>query len=258
MKCAFSLVRLARRLVLTIVSLPEPLLTDRTARTARKWSNRELRQLAPHFPGDVVNVSAWQDNDKEGGTYQEYFSAASSYHVTNLGGHRGRSGRVNEHSLDLTSEVPADLVRRFDVAFNHTTLEHIFNVRRAFRNVCDLSKDVVIIVVPFSQVQHESVSYGDYWRFTPTCLRSLFAENGMELVYEAESDLRRSAIYLLVVASREASRWRSVLPPLRPIEVAGRRIGYSRTNRLYAKIRSSLLRLLGSEIESNQDCADSS
>ena len=134
------------------------------------------------------------------------------------------------------------MVRRFDVAFNHTTLEHIFEVRRAFQNLCELSRDIVIIVVPFSQHQHESVSYSDYWRFTPTCLRMLFAENGMEVVYEAESDLRRSAIYLLAVGSREASRWRGVLPPLRPVNHAGSWIGYSRTNQLYAKVNASWIR----------------
>ena len=80
-----------RRLALDLVSLPEPLLTDRAFRTTRKWSNRELKELAPHFSGDVVNVSAWEDQGKEGRRYKEYFANATSYHLTNVGGHRTMS-----------------------------------------------------------------------------------------------------------------------------------------------------------------------
>ena len=42
----------------------------------RRWSNTELRRFAHLFGGPAVNVSAWQDRDKEGGFYRQYFSAA--------------------------------------------------------------------------------------------------------------------------------------------------------------------------------------
>ena len=42
--------------------------------------------------------------------------------------------------------------------FNHTTLEHIFEVNTAFDNMCAMSNDVVILVLPFAQVQHETGS----------------------------------------------------------------------------------------------------
>jgi hypothetical protein len=201
------------------------LLVGRHYRIARIWSNRELARLAPLFTGDVVNVSGWEDRDKEGRVYRDYFTAASSYSVTNYGGVRGHTGRDGELFLDLTAPMPDELQGRFDVAYNHTTLEHVFDVRQAFRTLCDLSRDIVIVVVPFSQAQHESESYGDYWRVSPGGLRAMFAENGMEVVYESCSPYRNAAIYLLFVGARDPERWRGVLPPYEPLTRVGARIG---------------------------------
>ena len=107
---------------------------DRRFRLARIWSNNELRRVAPLFEGLIVNVSAGTDEDKEGGCYLDYFSKAQGYEMTNNspGAFRGFEGRENEHLVDLESELPSQLRRRYDVVFNHTTLEHIFNLKRAF------------------------------------------------------------------------------------------------------------------------------
>lgn len=201
--------------------------TDRKFRLARHWSNRELAKLGPLFCGDIVNVSAWDDRDKEGGCYKDYFTKAASYSYTNYRGYRGFQGLPNEYALDLTGEVPEDLKGRFDVVFNHTTLEHIFDVRKAFANLCELSRDIVIVVVPFAQVQHESDDWKDYWRFTPTCLRHLCEEDGLTVIYEAQSPHRNSAVYLLSVASRHPDRWEGRMPPHEPVHMAGKWIGWS-------------------------------
>lgn len=199
--------------------------TDRAFRTARLWSNRELRRVAAVFPGDVVNVSGWDDRDKEGGRYRDYFSSAGGYYLTNYAGERGLQQQPNEYFLDLTGDVPAELEQRFDVVFNHTTLEHIFEVRKAFQNLCTLSKDVVLVIVPFAQVQHETSSFGDFWRFTPTCLRHLYRENGLQVIYEAENRDRNAATYLLFVGARHPERWTGRLPAYRPLEQSAQWIG---------------------------------
>jgi hypothetical protein len=201
------------------------LLTDRRFRLARIWSNEELARIAPLFEGEVVNVSAWQDSDKVSRRYRDYFNRAASYATTNYAGFRGYAGREGEFELDLTGELPEGLRARFDVVFNHTTLEHVFEVRRAFANLCAMSRDVVIVVVPFAQVQHESESWKDFWRFTPTCLRELYRENGLRVVYEAANSPRNAAIYLLFVGARRAEKWRERLPAFTPIATAGSRIG---------------------------------
>lgn len=204
--------------------------TDRTFLAARRWSNREIATIARCFTGSVVNVSGWDDRDKEGRRYEQYFSRASQYQRTNYPGDRGYRGDPNEVLLDLTAELPSELRGRYDVAFNHTTLEHIFDVRKAFANLCAISRDVVIVVVPFSQLQHESASWGDYWRFTPTCLRRLFQENGLTTIYEAESPTRNAAIYLIFVGSRHPECHLGKLPKYRPIQQAGKWIGASLLN----------------------------
>lgn len=212
--------------------------TDRMYRLARHWSNRELVRLASLFTGDVVNVSAWDDRDKEGHHYQDYFTNATSYSYTNYGGYRGFQNMANEYLLDLVGDVPEELVRRFDVVFNHTTLEHIFDVRKAFANLCELSRDIVVVVVPFAQVQHESNDWKDYWRFTPTCLRRLYQENGLSMVYEAISPHRNSAVYLLAVGSRRPESWANRLPTQRVNGMAGTWIGAGLFGRTIQAVRS--------------------
>jgi hypothetical protein len=86
-----------------------------------------LRQIAPLFEGDALNVSGWLDEDKEGGLYQDYFSKARSYSITNYGGFRGESPQTVLH-LELEADLPVALAGCADVVFNHTTLEHVFNV----------------------------------------------------------------------------------------------------------------------------------
>lgn len=206
---------------------PRKILTDRKYLIARNWSNRELKWLAPLFGGDVVNVSGWEDRDKQGSFYEKYFTTAKSYSRTNYSGTHGYQKQPGEIPLDLTADLPAELHGRFDVAYNHTVLEHIFDVNKAFANLCALSRDVVIVVVPFSQVQHESDSYGDFWRFTPTCLRKLFQVNGLSVIYESESPDTDAAIYLLFIASRFPERHTAKLPKFKPIHLAGQWIGSS-------------------------------
>jgi hypothetical protein len=200
---------------------------DRKYDRARMWSNDVLRQIAPVFSGEIANVSGWDDRDKEGKTYRDYFSGHAGYSLTNYPGHCGYAGRLGEIELDLTDDLPDSLSQRFDVVFNHTTFEHIFEIRKAFANFCEMTRDAAIVVVPFSQVQHESDSWGDYWRFTPTCLRKLFAENGLEIVYESESRDRSGAVYLLFVGSRKPEYYDGRLPSFRKIEIAGAWIGAS-------------------------------
>ena len=217
---------------------------ERRLRLARIWSNRILLRLGGCFDGDVVNVSAGDDGDKEGNTYATYFAKASSYSITNYspGSFRGYAGRENEHLLDLTNDLPDAMKARFDVALNHTVMEHIFEVRKAFANLCAMSRDVVIVVVPFVQMEHESEAFKDYWRFTPNCLRQLLRENGLSVVYEAETGIPFAASYLLMIGARQPDRWRPVLPAWTPIMDAG---GWVGGNKWLSVCFASLVRIWG-------------
>src|SRR5678816_1575831 len=131
------------------------LFVDPVHRVPRLWSNRQLAEIGNLFDGDVVNVSAWQDSDKNGRTYRSYFPRARSYTLTNFEPEkRGYQGLAGEIFLDLEKPIPTELRQRFDVVYNHTTLEHVYEFRRAFANLCELSRDAVIIVVPWLQTAH--------------------------------------------------------------------------------------------------------
>ena len=186
-------------------------LMDRVHRLPRVWSNRELEKFARLFHGNIVNVSGWKDIDKEGRYYRDYFVNAGSYVITNYKKEaKGLQGHQDEIYLDLSTKLSEELYQRFDVVFNHTTLEHIYDVKTAFKNLCDLSNDIVILVLPFLQQYHSS--YGDYWRFSPLVVKALFEENGFELLYQRFNSHPRSSVYTFTIASRRPQNWKQHFP----------------------------------------------
>jgi hypothetical protein len=194
-------------------------------RKPRLWSNQELRKIAPMFSGSVINVSGWRDLDKEvgykqylfgdydgGSTYESYFENADEYFISNYpdDNERGFNERANSDlSIDLEEDIPQELIHRFDVVYNHTTLEHVFHVKKAFGNLCKMSRDIVILVLPFMQRVHDyQESYGDYWRFTPFAVDKMFQENGFTVIYRSSNESIQSSIYYFYVASRHPEDWR--------------------------------------------------
>lgn len=183
-------------------------LIDRVHRVPRIWSNSELIKMSSYFKGDVINVSGWKDEDKEGGHYKEYFFNANSYSISNFSTEDyGYQGNIkNEIFLDLESNLPSELEAKYDVVFNHTVLEHVFDIFKAFSNLCLLTKDITVIVVPFIQQQH--TEYGDYWRLTPLALARLFEKNKMKMVYVNFNDSENSSIYVFAVGTKNPDRWK--------------------------------------------------
>ncbi len=202
---------------------------DRKYRLPRIWSNRELEKFSDIFSGDIANVSGWTDVDKEGKHYKDYFKNARNYTITNYKTEaRGIQGYNNEIFLDLENELPKVLINKFDLVFNHTVLEHTYNVRTAFQNLCLLSKDIVILVVPFLQQMHGP--YGDYWRFTPSAIKKMFEDNGMSVLYLSYNNHRNASIYIFSIATKNRSAWKDkidcpYLENQQPTEEFGSSIG---------------------------------
>jgi len=180
----------------------------------RLWSNRELEKFSHLFRGSVCNVSGWEDScrDVTGRKYKDLFSNCSNYTLTNYPGARGYSqpSQLNQISLDLSSKLPKKLVSKFDVVFNHTTLEHIFEIEKAVKNLSLMSKDLVIIVIPFLQEQHfDNNSYGDFWRMTPAALCQLLKKNNIHPLYFSVNDSQPwYPIYVFFIGSKYPKRWR--------------------------------------------------
>lgn len=193
------------------VKLEDWILRDRVFRVARGWSNTELRWIGQLISGDVVNVSAYRDEDKQGAYYRGYFPHASSYTLTNfkqsMSGFQGEAGEI---FLDLELGLPESLQGKFDCVFNHTTLEHVYEFRKAFANLCGMSRDLVVVVVPWLQENH--TDYGDYWRFSPSAVARLFDENGFTNAYISWNDDPGTSVYVLGVGTRHPERWVQKFP----------------------------------------------
>jgi len=182
---------------------------DRDKVRPRNWSNAELKKFAPLFDGAVINVSGWHDEDKTGGHYRDYFSAAKSYVVSNYRGKSGITGAENEVFIDLEDELPPKLADQFQVAFNHTVLEHVFDIRKAITNICALSHDTVILVTPFlQQVHYIEGSFGDWWRPTPMCIERLLEEQGFQVIHQSSNDNPWYIVYVVTVACRDPEKYR--------------------------------------------------
>jgi hypothetical protein len=201
-------------------------------RKPRLKTNKILKRFAPLFTGDVVNVSASNDSDKNssfyeyyfgdydsGNYYRNYFKNANSYHLTNYPDDETEiKTNIQNIPLDLEEELPKELIGRYDVVFNHTVLEHVFDIFTAFKNLCKLSKDIVIVIVPQAQMIHDyRRGYKDYWRFTPFVLDRLFSENGLEILYRDTTKGLSSSMYLFYIASKNPENWDNKFPNLKDV-----------------------------------------
>lgn len=187
-------------------------LLDERLVNPRRFSNALLRFYGPVFGGNVINVSGWDDRDKEGGSYKDYFKNCSGYIVSNVSGVEKGMGSIKQNEgeeieLDLGKPLPPDLRGKFDVVFNHTTLEHVLNIEQAFKNLCDLSKDAVILVVPVFQELHILETYGDYWRMTTLGIAKMFKKNGFEPMVILVNDQPFAPIYCFAIGVRDPQKY---------------------------------------------------
>lgn len=174
----------------------------------REFSNDILRYYAPLFDGSIINVSGWKDGDFENGLYVNYFPRAVSYHVSNAPtSSKGIGSLESEIGIDLSKPIPESLHKNFDVVFNHTTLEHIFALEIAFKNLCDLSREVVILVVPTLQQIHFNKGYGDYNRLTPMGIVKYFEQNNFETLVLQSNEQQFSPLYCFAIAARKGSKY---------------------------------------------------
>lgn len=185
---------------------------DKDVIRPREFSNAMLRYYAPLFTGSVVNISGWKDGDFENSMYKTYFPNATMYAVSNAPtSSKGVGSLPDELLIDLSTPVDASFHKKFDVVFNHTTLEHIFELDIAFANLCDMSRDTVILVVPTLQHIHFNDGFGDYNRLTPMGIAKYFEKNGFEVQVLRSNEQQFSPLYCFAIASRPNSKYKEQL-----------------------------------------------
>ncbi|OHB10965.1 MAG: hypothetical protein A3J09_00055 [Candidatus Zambryskibacteria bacterium RIFCSPLOWO2_02_FULL_51_21] len=198
---------LAHRLVKGIANR----ILDKRVIRPRNFSNEMIRRYAPFFEGSAINISGWRDEDGEGNKYKSYFPNVKSYSVSNVSNQRkglGSAGKeYKEIEIDLTKDLPHEFFQSFDLVLNHTTLEHIYDFKKAFKNICDLSRDVVIIIVPVMQQIHQTKDFGDYWRPTTMTVAKMFRENGLEPLVIKCNDQPFAPVYCFGIASRNPIKY---------------------------------------------------
>lgn len=213
------------------------LLTSHPNWNPRIWSNNELAAIAKNFEGNVVNVSAAEDSDKNGEKYKDYFVNAKSYAITNLGsGEEG--GGISREELMLDLSIPYDgRYGKFDIVFNHTVIEHLPSFETSINNLCSLSNDCVVTVVPFIQMFHGRLgSYTDFWRFTPKLLIDEFHKRGFYTLYIAWNEHHPlSHVYVFHVATRNPQKYRKIFHTVKLPIVNTNGPGVNFTNFLFGK-----------------------
>lgn len=168
----------------------------------RRWSNQVLRSMGECFHGSMINVSGWQDRDKQDGFYQDYFPNITEYRISNYSGTKDHDdGIEGSIPLDLEKDLPEELEKAFDFVFTHTVLEHVFDIKKATENLARMARKGIITVVPFIQCEHYTGEiFGDYWRFSPLALKRTFAEHGFETPFIDGNENNFYPIYLISVS----------------------------------------------------------
>ena len=201
----------------------------------REFSNAILKYYAPLFDGKIINVSGWKDGDFESGVYKSYFTNATTYSVSNAPtSSKGVGSLESEIEIDLSIPISDSEKRQFDIVFNHTTLEHIFEIETAFKNLCDLSNEVVILVVPTLQQIHFNEGYGDYNRLTPMGVVKYFEKNDFEVLVLQSNEQQFSPIYCFAIAARRGSKYIGVIEKTLDFSMGGELYG-SKINTTHLK-----------------------
>ncbi|MDC0376028.1 class I SAM-dependent methyltransferase, partial [Pelagibacteraceae bacterium] len=196
--------------------------------------NKILKKYSYLFKGDIINVSASSDSDKNcsfvnyyfgnydaGARYKDYFKNAASYTISNYPNDTTniKLDKTNMIFLDLEEKLPNNLINKFDVVYSHTVFEHIFDIFKAFENLCMLSKDIVIFVVPqFQRIHDYHRGYKDYWRFTPFAVDELFKRNNLTVLYRETTTGFSESMYLFYIASKNPDKWKKYFPTLKVLE----------------------------------------
>ncbi len=204
--------RLITRILLIVINLAIRLYKKFNKRNykPRLWSNTELKKIAHLFSGNIINVSAGADRDKENEFYRNYFQNKTSYSISNYK-KIDKNENYNEIILDLEQKISPNLVNKFDVVFTHTVLEHVYDMDTAIENLCNLSKDIIITIVPFLQTyHHDEEIYNDFWRFSPLALIKKFNEQKFKTVFINWNKDPLGNIYLFHVATCKPEYWGSL------------------------------------------------
>ena len=210
------------------------------SQNGRTYSNVCLKRILPLLNvTSVLNVSGWDDGDKEGGQYADYFSQkVKKYEISHFENDHLRSDTDLSKLVINLEDVGYQAVEKFELVFSHTVLEHVFDQQNAFRIMCGLAEKYVVGVVPMINVLHWEETYDDYWRFTPHGIRKLFENNEFKLVHLEIGPTSSISQYIIFVGARNGVTYAR---NLQSQEISSGKVGLFRVTDL---LKISILRIL--------------
>jgi hypothetical protein len=210
------------------------------SQNGRTYSNVSLKRILPLLDvTSVLNVSGWDDGDKEGGRYSDYYpQKVTKYEVSHFENDYLRSDTDLSKIVINLEDVNYQAVEKFELVFSHTVLEHVFDQQNSFRIMCNLAEKYVVGVVPMINVLHWEETYGDYWRFTPHGIRKLFENNEFKLVHLEIGPTSSISQYIIFVGARNSV---SFTRDLSLQDISSGEVGLFRTTDL---LRIAMVRIL--------------
>ena len=127
------------------------------------------------------------------------------------------------HILDMNKPLPLDLYGEFDTVIDGGSLEHIFNVPQALRNLSNLCRigGQIIHILP----SNNFCGHG-FWQFSPELFISL---------YSTEHGYGETEVFLADLSNSD--KWFQVKKPIH-----GKRVNVRTSSEVYVLLRTVLLR----------------
>jgi SAM-dependent methyltransferase len=128
---------------------------------------RYLKSISPNYKNlDVIEVGSG-DSEKNFSA-KHIFENSKTFLQTDINKNYGHK------YLDITEDL--DIEDKFDLVLCTNVLEHVYETKKAIKNLKSLMKDggQLLVSVPFIYPLHDEPS--DFWRFTEHALKKLFSE----------------------------------------------------------------------------------
>ncbi len=142
---------------------------------ARRATNVWLRHHADGIRGDVLGIGSGADEDREGGTYRDYFSKCCSYTTSDIRAEIGCDLVLNACSMpEIRDET-------YDCIFCSGVLEHVDDYGSTLREIARILKREGVLLMGFAFRQGIHGAPKDYWRFTEHGIRHVLLD-GYEIL----------------------------------------------------------------------------
>ena len=128
---------------------------------------RYLKSISPNYKNlDVIEIGSGDSGKNFSAMH--IFENSKTFLQTDINKNYGHK------YLDITEDL--DIEDKFDLVLCTNVLEHVYETKKAIKNLKSLMKDggQLLVSVPFIYPLHDEPT--DFWRFTEHALKKIFSE----------------------------------------------------------------------------------